>query len=179
MDTHEQGFFTEENSVEVVTGRGSSEGGGTIRRELPLWLNLPDIRPLILGASHPHAANPGSVRAAIDSLASFDGERVLVLGAMAELGAGSRELHREVGEHARLRGITQLLACGEHAEALAAGFGTGARIFASHQELIAACRGFDRPGCVILVKGSRAAAMERVVDALVHADPGMAGTGRH
>jgi DNA-nicking Smr family endonuclease len=48
--------------VEVVTGRGSAEGGGAIRREFPLWLNLPDIRPLILAASHPHAANPGSVR---------------------------------------------------------------------------------------------------------------------
>ncbi|MGE0416066.1 MAG: Smr/MutS family protein [Acetobacteraceae bacterium] len=48
--------------VEVVTGRGSAEGGGAIRREFPFWLNLPDIRPLILAASHPHPANPGSVR---------------------------------------------------------------------------------------------------------------------
>lgn len=48
--------------VEVVTGRGSGENGGVIRRELPLWLNLPDIRPMVLAASHPHAANPGSVR---------------------------------------------------------------------------------------------------------------------
>jgi DNA-nicking Smr family endonuclease len=48
--------------VEVVTGRGSSDSSGTIRREFPIWLNLPDIRPLILAASHPHAANPGSVR---------------------------------------------------------------------------------------------------------------------
>jgi DNA-nicking Smr family endonuclease len=48
--------------VEIVTGRGSGENGGVIRRELPLWLNLPDIRPLILAAAHPHAANPGSVR---------------------------------------------------------------------------------------------------------------------
>ena len=62
--------------VEVVTGRGSRgpatgfghhsdgdpAGGGVIRRELPLWLNLPEIRPLVLAAAHPHAANPGSVR---------------------------------------------------------------------------------------------------------------------
>jgi len=48
--------------VEVVTGRGSGENGGVIRRELPLWLNRPDIRALILGAAHPHALNPGSVR---------------------------------------------------------------------------------------------------------------------
>ncbi len=48
--------------VEVITGRGSPEKGGTIRRELPMWLNRSDIRPLILAASHPHALNPGSVR---------------------------------------------------------------------------------------------------------------------
>ena len=48
--------------VEVITGRGSGEKGGTIRREFPLWLNQPELRPLILAAAHPHAANPGSVR---------------------------------------------------------------------------------------------------------------------
>jgi DNA-nicking Smr family endonuclease len=48
--------------VEVVTGRGSGAAGGVIRREFPHWLNLPEIRPLILAASHPHALNTGSVR---------------------------------------------------------------------------------------------------------------------
>jgi DNA-nicking Smr family endonuclease len=48
--------------VEIITGRGTGEAGGVIRRELPLWLNLPEIRPLILATAHPHAANPGAVR---------------------------------------------------------------------------------------------------------------------
>ena len=48
--------------VEIVTGRGSGETGGVIRRELPLWLNLPALRPLVLAASHPHPNNPGAVR---------------------------------------------------------------------------------------------------------------------
>ena len=48
--------------VEIVTGRGSAEGSGVIRREFALWLNLPDLRPLILAAAHPHAANEGAVR---------------------------------------------------------------------------------------------------------------------
>ena len=43
--------------VEVVTGQG-----GVLRREVPLWLNLPELRGLVLGAVHPHPANPGSVR---------------------------------------------------------------------------------------------------------------------
>ena len=48
--------------VEVVTGRGNGQTGGAIRREFPLWLNLPEIRPMVLGAAHPHTLNPGSVR---------------------------------------------------------------------------------------------------------------------
>jgi DNA-nicking Smr family endonuclease len=48
--------------VEVITGRGAGEHGGILRREFPMWLNLPALRPLVLAASHPHAANPGSVR---------------------------------------------------------------------------------------------------------------------
>lgn len=48
--------------IEVITGRGSGEAGGVIRRELPLWLNLPELRPLVLAAAHPHPANPGATR---------------------------------------------------------------------------------------------------------------------
>jgi DNA-nicking Smr family endonuclease len=48
--------------IEVITGRGSGEGSGVIRRELPLWLNLPELRPLVLAAVHPHSANPGATR---------------------------------------------------------------------------------------------------------------------
>lgn len=48
--------------VEVVTGRGSGDGTGVIRREFPLWLNQPTLRPLVLAATYPHAANPGAVR---------------------------------------------------------------------------------------------------------------------
>lgn len=48
--------------VEIITGRGDGEARGVIRREFPLWLNLPELRPLVLAACHPHAANPGSVR---------------------------------------------------------------------------------------------------------------------
>lgn len=47
--------------VAVVTGKGSSPEGGILRRELPHWLNAPELRPLVLGAAHPHAANPGAV----------------------------------------------------------------------------------------------------------------------
>ena len=48
--------------VEIITGRGDGETGGVLRRELPIWLNLAHLRPYILALSHPHKANPGSVR---------------------------------------------------------------------------------------------------------------------
>ena len=45
----------------IVTGKGSSAEGGVLKRELPHWLNAPQLRHLILGAAHPHRANAGSV----------------------------------------------------------------------------------------------------------------------
>ncbi len=47
--------------VAIVTGKGSSIEGGVLRRELPFWLNAAEMRPLLLGAAHPHASNPGAV----------------------------------------------------------------------------------------------------------------------
>ncbi len=46
-------------------------------------------------------ANPGSVRAGLESLAKLPGEHWLVLGEMRELGADSDRLHAEMGALAR------------------------------------------------------------------------------
>ncbi|WP_048848294.1 Smr/MutS family protein [Tanticharoenia sakaeratensis] len=48
--------------VEIVTGLGSGAEGGVLRRELPHWLDRPDLGPLILAVVHPHTRNQGSVR---------------------------------------------------------------------------------------------------------------------
>ncbi len=48
-------------SVTVVTGKGPQPDGGILKRELPHWLNAPDLRPLVLGAAHPHPTNTGAV----------------------------------------------------------------------------------------------------------------------
>lgn len=45
----------------IVTGKGSTPEGGVLRRELPHWLNAPDLRGLVLGAAHPHKSNAGAV----------------------------------------------------------------------------------------------------------------------
>lgn len=47
--------------VTVVTGKGPAPEGGVLRRELPHWLNAPDLRGLVLGAAHPHPTNGGAV----------------------------------------------------------------------------------------------------------------------
>ena len=60
-------------------------------------------------------ANPQSMKAAIDSLKQFSGKKVLVLGAMAELGKDSKKLHQQIGDYAREQNIDNLLTIGQEA----------------------------------------------------------------
>ncbi|MGE5466252.1 MAG: UDP-N-acetylmuramoyl-tripeptide--D-alanyl-D-alanine ligase [Ignavibacteria bacterium] len=111
-------------------------------------------------------ANPDSVGAAIDVLASFPGRRVLVLGDMGEVGDKAGQYHDEVGGHAKSMGIERLLALGDHAAAAVHNFGEGADHFGRVEDLIAALRPELRAGVTVLVKGSRFMRMERVVQAV-------------
>jgi len=111
-------------------------------------------------------ANPDSVRAAIDLLAASPAPRVLVLGDMGEVGARGPEFHREVGLHARDRGIDSLFAIGPLMREAAHAFGANALHFEDIAALIAALRAKLLPGATVLVKGSRFMKMERVVQAL-------------
>ncbi len=109
-------------------------------------------------------ANPDSVRAAIDVLASCPAPTVLVLGDMGEVGPKGPEFHREIGAYARSRGVTQLLALGEASTHAVEAFGKGAKHFNDVEALVPAIR-----GRTVLVKGSRFMKMERVVAALTGA----------
>src|SRR5207245_11681271 len=95
-------------------------------------------------------ANPDSVRAAIDVLASCPAPTVLVLGDMGEVGPRGPEFHREIGAYARARGITRLLALGEAAVHAVETFGEGGAHFNGLDALVAAV-----DGRTVLVKGSR------------------------
>jgi len=114
-------------------------------------------------------ANPDSVRAAIDVLAAAGGRTVLVLGDMGEVGDMGPDFHLEVGRYARERGIGALYALGEMTAHATAGFGRGARHFASMDELIGATRAAAGAGATVLIKGSRFMRMERAVSALTGA----------
>jgi len=111
-------------------------------------------------------ANPSSMKAAIDVLVGYPGEHWLVLGDMGELGAEAASLHYDVGEYARARGVARLFGLGELSRQAAAGFGSGGRHYAEAGSLIAALRPGLAANVNVLVKGSRAMKMERIVQAL-------------
>ncbi len=125
-------------------------------------------------------ANPGSVAAAIATLAQGDGRAWLVLGDMAELGESAEALHADIGMQAKRAGLVRLLTVGRISHAASAAFGEGATHFPDQKALIGALldslRG-DGHGkrLTVLVKGSRSSAMDRVVDALLAATQGDTG----
>jgi UDP-N-acetylmuramoyl-tripeptide--D-alanyl-D-alanine ligase len=113
-------------------------------------------------------ANPNSVEAAVDVLCSAPGEQFLVLGDLAELGDQSIALHNQLGAKAKQAGLSHLYTLGELSRYAAEGFGDGALAFSELDDLIGTLAGSLQRGDTLLVKGSRSAAMERVVDRLMN-----------
>ncbi|MDJ0928657.1 MAG: UDP-N-acetylmuramoyl-tripeptide--D-alanyl-D-alanine ligase [Gammaproteobacteria bacterium] len=111
-------------------------------------------------------ANPASVRAAIDFLASQPGETWFIFGDMAELGPDSEALHAEIGVAARDAGIGRLSCVGVASRATATAFGPGAESHADREALLAALHELPGAGVTVLVKGSRCMGLEAVVAAL-------------
>ncbi|MEY6431713.1 UDP-N-acetylmuramoyl-tripeptide--D-alanyl-D-alanine ligase [Thioalkalicoccus limnaeus] len=111
-------------------------------------------------------ANPDSVAAAISVLEGWPGRRHLVLGDLGELGPDAERLHGEIGAAAKAAGITALHAVGCLSAAAAVAFGAGAHHHSDQAGLITALRSVLGADDLVLVKGSRLAGMERVVQAL-------------
>ena len=112
-------------------------------------------------------ANPDSVEAAIEVLSTAPGHRFLVLGDLAELGPEAEQLHEMLGRQVREAGIESLYCLGDLSCAAVHGFGAGAEWFRDHDSLICALKERLTKGNVVLIKGSRSARMERVVNALL------------
>lgn len=110
-------------------------------------------------------ANPASMCAAVDILAGFSGRTVLVLGDMGELGEWAERGHREVGAYAAGK-VDALYAVGPLMAHAVKAFGSQGRHFADQATLIEALRAEQGQNTTILIKGSRSAAMEKVVAAL-------------
>ena len=122
-------------------------------------------------------ANPGSLAAAIDTVAETAGEGWLVLGDMRELGDDAEAMHAEAGRRAKAAGIKRLFALGPLSAAAADAFGEGGQAFATHAEVVDALRAGLADGVRVVVKGSRGSAMDRVVAALLADDAGRRDTG--
>ncbi|MCQ2030294.1 UDP-N-acetylmuramoyl-tripeptide--D-alanyl-D-alanine ligase [Stutzerimonas zhaodongensis] len=110
-------------------------------------------------------ANPASICAAIDVLAGFAGRTVLALGDMGELGEWAEQGHREVGSYAKGK-VDTLFAVGPLMKHAVDAFGVGGRHFADQQSLIDALSLEQGNATTILIKGSRSAAMDKIVAAL-------------
>lgn len=114
-------------------------------------------------------ANPDSMQAALRTLrsASVNGRRVAVLGFMGELGEHERSEHRRLGERVAEAGLDLLVTVGERASLINETAGpVENRNFSSHEEAADFLRPILDSGDLVLVKGSRSAKMERVIEAL-------------
>jgi UDP-N-acetylmuramoyl-tripeptide--D-alanyl-D-alanine ligase len=116
-------------------------------------------------------ANPDSMKAALRTLLELDadGRRIAVLGEMGELGEESERGHREVGEAAAALNVDELIAVGATGAAIAhaaRNAGLEKSVAVDSPEEAAELLGENAsPGDLILIKGSRTARMERVLEA--------------
>ncbi len=120
-------------------------------------------------------ANPMSMRAALDHLASLGarGRLIAVLGGMRELGSGSERFHREIGEHAREAGVDVVIGVGE----LAAAYDPDERA-ADARAAAGRLAELLSPGDAVLVKGSRALGLEEVAKELLRGPLGDRGAAQ-
>jgi UDP-N-acetylmuramoyl-tripeptide--D-alanyl-D-alanine ligase len=117
-------------------------------------------------------ANPDSVSAALRTLAQMPatGRRIAVLGVMGELGQESEHGHRQVAQVAVEEGLDGLIGVGAGAEWMTDTADRGGlpmvRHFRNTDDAVEVLRDVLQAGDVVLVKGSRSARMERVVEGL-------------
>lgn len=159
----------------VAAGQPLSRIAGVLDRFTPVAGRLSPHRlsggALVIDDSY--NANADAIKAATDLLAQLPGERILVLGDMAELGEDSQRLHAEVGRYAAERGVERLLVTGPKMQAAADAFASlrrGAEHFTEQLTLIERLKTLLSPETTVLVKGSRSAQMDRVVAALLEGE---------
>lgn len=109
-------------------------------------------------------ANPDSMTAALNVLSIYEGQTVAVLGEMAELGALSKGLHCELAKYAASTNIDKFYFVGTYAEEMKKIVGKRARCYESNTLLNEHLSKELMSGETVLVKGSRSAAMDEIVE---------------
>ncbi|RMA81441.1 UDP-N-acetylmuramoyl-tripeptide--D-alanyl-D-alanine ligase [Umboniibacter marinipuniceus] len=115
-------------------------------------------------------ANPGSMRSALDALATQKGKRIFVMGNMAELGPDSDEMHRDIGRYCSADRVDLLVTVGSSARLAATSSPVSTKSFDTHLEATEFLRNFDHDQSVMLVKGSRSARMDQIISNLLSKD---------
>ncbi len=156
-------------AVAVATALGTLPAAGT-----PVRL----VRSAMRGIEYPlpgggmliedcYNANPPAMGAALADLCRREGRHVAVMADMLELGPDEARFHREVGEEAARLGVDLVIAVGARAASYPDGAdGVTSAIFATTDDAVAGVPALIEPGDVVLVKGSRGMAMERVARAI-------------
>jgi len=114
-------------------------------------------------------ANPDSLEAGIKVLCSLRGSAWLALGDMAELGTEAVALHREAAETAHRNGVEKFFGVGEMSCIASREFGDGGYCCECIEDMAEIILSQIHEGVNLLIKGSRAAGMERLVNLLTRA----------
>jgi UDP-N-acetylmuramoyl-tripeptide--D-alanyl-D-alanine ligase len=113
-------------------------------------------------------ANPDSLEAGLKVLCSLQGEAWLALGDMLELGGETAELHKKAARTARHYGVEKLFGVGEMSCIASDEFGEAGYCFEQIDEMAEAILGQIHQGVNLLVKGSRSAGMDKLVEFLLN-----------
>ena len=139
-------------------------------------LNIYQLNNTVKLIDDTYNANVESVKAATDLLANYSGQRILILGDMGELGSVARSYHQEVGEHAQHQQLDYLLTLGVLSQSSSDAFNTNnkekdkGQHFSSRNQLLVKLKTIlsdEKQPVSILVKGSRSAHMEHVVEEII------------
>lgn len=112
-------------------------------------------------------ANVGSMSAAVEVLATMSGYRVMVVGDMGELGDDARSCHQQVGEVAKSVGIDSVLSVGNLSQFISLASGCGQHFenkAALVEHILELLKQYNN--ITLLIKGSRSAAMEQVIQGI-------------
>ena len=161
-------------SVGYIIGLSSEEIKAGLEYFQPVKgrINIFDVRGVHI-IDDTYNANPDSMEAAIRILSSLkgSGRGIFVAGDMLELGEHAESMHRKIGALSAGSNIARLYITGEFAEAVANGAGREDKnsmdiFIGAREEIIEDLKKSLLPGDWVLVKGSRAMGMEKIVEGL-------------
>ena len=111
-----------------------------------------------------YKSNPESAQAAIDTLMALPARlHVAVLSDMLDLGPQENELHASIGEYAYEKGVDALYCVGPLSKHTEEAYKAESAWFETKEQLLEVLEKYKEEDCVILVKGSRAMAMDSIV----------------